>query len=442
MLLDRLDELPLRRHEIRGNPAGLLARLLRRIDALKAEAVTPGRLRDWAEERERDAQARGRARASPTRARVRRPLRAPRPRSCARRAASTPATWCSSSERLLGERADVRGALAERFPFVMVDELEDAGAAHRALLEALAAEHGNLVCACDLSQAIRRPALAVRDPAPSFMDSHPDAEQVVLDRPLRFGAAIARAAAAVAALRRGCGRRGRRRADGRGLGGGAGQVLALQRRARAGPGGGARDRAPARGRRGAARGRLRDRRLRAGARRAWSRRRSRSAASRSGSPATPPSSSVPRCATSLAWLRMLADPTDSAAVVRALTRPPVELRSVDLARCTTIARRRKLDMISALEAALESPQLPPEARDRIQAFLKLHRAAVGGAGGDARRRLRAAPDRAHRPAPPSAVRRQPRDRRAAVRASRAWPSSPPPGRAASRAARRATSSAT
>jgi DNA helicase-2/ATP-dependent DNA helicase PcrA len=78
----------------------------------------------------------------------------------------------------------------------------------------------------------------------------------------------------------------------------------------------------------------------------------------------------------LAWLRMLADPTDSAAVVRALTRPPVELRSIDLARCTAIARRRKLDMISALEAALESPQLPPEARDRIQAFLKLHHAAA------------------------------------------------------------------
>ncbi len=77
----------------------------------------------------------------------------------------------------------------------------------------------------------------------------------------------------------------------------------------------------------------------------------------------------------LAWLRMLADPSDSAAAVRALTRPPVELRSIDLARCTAIARRRKLDMISACEAALESPQLPPEARDRIQGFLKLHAAA-------------------------------------------------------------------
>ena len=81
----------------------------------------------------------------------------------------------------------------------------------------------------------------------------------------------------------------------------------------------------------------------------------------------------------LAWLRMLADPADAAAVVRALTRPPVELRSVDLAKVTTIARRRKLDMVSALEAALESPQLPPEARDRIQSFLRLHAGRGAGA---------------------------------------------------------------
>src|SRR5918994_477132 len=32
-------------------------------------------------------------------------------------------------------------------------------------------------------------------------------------------------------------------------------------------------------------------------------------------------------------------------------------------------------MVSAVEAALESPQLPPEARDRIHAFLRLYRAA-------------------------------------------------------------------
>ena len=54
-------------------------------------------------------------------------------------------------------------------------------------------------------------------------------------------------------------------------------------------------------------------------------------------------------------------------------RPPIELRAVDLARCMQIARRRKLDMVVALVAATESPQLPPEARERIVGFLKLHR---------------------------------------------------------------------
>src|SRR4051794_20001887 len=49
MLLDRIEELPLRRHEIRGNPAGLLARIVGRIDALKSAGVTAERFREWAE---------------------------------------------------------------------------------------------------------------------------------------------------------------------------------------------------------------------------------------------------------------------------------------------------------------------------------------------------------------------------------------------------------
>ena len=56
--------------------------------------------------------------------------------------------------------------------------------------------------------------------------------------------------------------------------------------------------------------------------------------------------------------------------MRALARPPVELRSIDIARCTQISRRRKLDMVAALGAALESPQIPPEARERIHGFLR------------------------------------------------------------------------
>jgi DNA helicase-2/ATP-dependent DNA helicase PcrA len=78
----------------------------------------------------------------------------------------------------------------------------------------------------------------------------------------------------------------------------------------------------------------------------------------------------------LAWLRLLADPADAPAVVRALARPPIELRSVDIVRCTNIARRRKLDMVAALAAATESPQVPPEARERIRVFLKLYRSAM------------------------------------------------------------------
>ena len=77
----------------------------------------------------------------------------------------------------------------------------------------------------------------------------------------------------------------------------------------------------------------------------------------------------------LAWLRALADPNDSGAVVRALSRPPVELRSVDVARLTQLARRRKLDMPAAVAAALEGPQLSEEGRDRARAFLRLYRSA-------------------------------------------------------------------
>ncbi len=74
-------------------------------------------------------------------------------------------------------------------------------------------------------------------------------------------------------------------------------------------------------------------------------------------------------------MRLLVDPQDAAAVVRALTRPPIGLRQVDLARVIQVARRRKLDLVVGLAAATESPQVPPEARERIGRFLELHRGA-------------------------------------------------------------------
>jgi DNA helicase-2/ATP-dependent DNA helicase PcrA len=78
----------------------------------------------------------------------------------------------------------------------------------------------------------------------------------------------------------------------------------------------------------------------------------------------------------LAWLRLLVDPHDAAAVVRALSRPPIELRQVELARVIQVARRRKLDLVVGLAAATESPHVPPEVRERIQRFVELHRAAA------------------------------------------------------------------
>jgi DNA helicase-2/ATP-dependent DNA helicase PcrA len=78
----------------------------------------------------------------------------------------------------------------------------------------------------------------------------------------------------------------------------------------------------------------------------------------------------------LAWVRLLSDPGDSAAVVRALGRPPIELRQVDIARVVQVARKAKLDIVASLGPAVESPQMPPEARERIERFQALHREAV------------------------------------------------------------------
>src|SRR4051794_21163341 len=370
LLLDHLDDLSLRRHEIRGNPAGLLARLLRRIDALKAEGISPGRLRAWAEEHEREARGAD-ERELARREREFADLYASHDRILRQSGSLDGGDVVIELERLLRERPDVRSEVAGRFRFVMVDELEDAGAAHRSLVDALA-EHENVLCACDVAQSVRRPPAAAVDPAPSFMERYPRAQQVVLDRPLRFGADVARTADVVAGLAG----HGARWVDDEPATGGESWVRFWRCTS---------ERAEAQA---AAReiehllagGEVRPEALCVIVGSGWREARLVAAALEertvpfrfAGDAAL---FQRPEVRDVLAWLRMLADPTDSAAVVRALTRPPVEVRSIDLARCTAIARRRKLDMISALVAALESPQLPPEARDRIKAFLKLQRSA-------------------------------------------------------------------
>jgi DNA helicase-2/ATP-dependent DNA helicase PcrA len=365
MLLERIDELPLRRHEIRGNPAGLLARLLERIDALKGEGVSPAAMRTWAAERERDASDRG---GHAAREAARRELEFAelyaRHDAILRDAGSLDGgDLVLELLRLTGQRADVRERFAARFTEVIADEFEDAGPPQRGLLEALAAEHGNLVVACDELQAIR--PLGGPGSAKAFLDRHPEAERIALDSTLRAGLA-GRAAAAVTSRPA--------HAEDDAAGGAVRFWRSSTERAQA-----------------QAAAREIEHLLAAGAARPETicvvtgsvQREGRLVAAALEERSVPyrlagPGAFFqrPEIRDALAWLRVLANPNDSPAAVRALTRPPIELRSVDLARCTLIARRRKLDMVSALEAALESPQLPPEARDRIQSFLRLYRAAA------------------------------------------------------------------
>ncbi len=340
ILLDRLDELPLRRHEIRGNPAGLLARLLRRIDLLKAEAVAPSALREWAVAAEREASGAG------ERERAEREIEfadlyARHDRILREAGSLDGGDLVLELGKLLANRADVAEQLSERFADLLVDEFEDAGVSHRAVIEAIGS-HGNLVCAGDAAQATRRFRGAGAAAIDAFRAAHPGLAEIDLGGSLR--------APGVTRFWRCENDRAQAQATAREIE----HLLAA--------------------------GEIRPERICVIAGSGW--RESRLVA------AALEERSVPfryagdaaffgraEVRDVLAWLRMLADPNDAAAVVRTLTRPPAGLRSVDLAKVTTIARRRKLDMISALEAALESPQLPPEARDRIQSFLRLHGAA-------------------------------------------------------------------
>jgi DNA helicase-2/ATP-dependent DNA helicase PcrA len=302
MLLDRIDELPLRQHDIRGNPTGLLARLLERIDAEKAGA------------------------------------RQPEPELAELLAAHDGILAQAGSLDVgdvflkLGEllsQSETLDAIRRRFPELLVDELEDATPAQRSVLAALASTGDGNVFAAEPGEA-----------AEWFAATHPDAETIVLEErfrhpELRFWRCSNERAEAQAVARE----------VERLLAGGT-QPEAI---------GVLIDDPDQRG--GAVAAALEER----------------------GIPfhLSGPAALFrrPEVRDAIAWLRVLADPGDSAAAARALTRPPIELRSADLARLTTIARRRKLDMVSACEAALESPQIPPEARERIQSFLKLYGAA-------------------------------------------------------------------
>jgi len=295
ILLDRLDDLPLRHREIRGNPTGLLARLIEQIDELKSGSEPPEP--ELAE------------------------LCAAHDRILAERGSLDRSDVFLQLAKLLDERAEALTELGARFLHVMVDEHEDATAAQRSILRALAAANPNHLYA----------ASAPLPPADARIETLV-LEEVFREPVLRHWRCTNERAQAQAVARE----------VEHLIAGGALPESICVLVEDAATGGGAVSAA------------MEEREIPfhlAGPAALFQR---------------------PEVRDAIAWLRALADPEDSAAVARALTRPPTELRAADLARLTTIARRRKVDMVSACEAALESPQIQPEGRERIQAFLKLY----------------------------------------------------------------------
>ncbi len=371
MLLERIDELPLRRHEIRGNPAGLLARLIERIDSLKAQGVSAARFAERAADAETAAVGEVEL-DSARREREFAELYLRHDELVRAYGALDAGDVICELGRVLRERPAIAAGVADRFPHLLIDEAEDAAAAQRDLVELLAEGSQSVVVACDPEQA--REEAADAEPVQWLRERLERPDELMLEGPLRAAGALADAAHAVVApaseqidlpreprardaevrFWRTRNERAQAQAAAREIEGIlASEEIEAERICVAVPSSG-------------------DARAVAGALE------ERNVPHRLGGPAA--FFLQPEVRDVIAWLRLLADPSDAAAAVRALTRPPVELRSVDMARVTTIARRRKLDMVSALEASMDSPQVPPEARDRIFAFLRLYRAAAKAMG--------------------------------------------------------------
>jgi DNA helicase-2/ATP-dependent DNA helicase PcrA len=361
MLLVRFDDLPLRHHQIRGNPTGLMIGLLRRIDRLKAEGMTADDLR---------ASAAGEDEADATRTREVAELIEIHDRMLADHGCLDAADALSQAAAMLADHAQVRTQVATRFPHLVVDELEDLSPVRAGLLAGLAGGAGSVVVAGDESRALAGPGAIAR-----FSEIAPDHAKVFATESRRLGPdSIDAARAVLAGGEIPVAEDWKAGAESTSVrfwrsGGAQAEAQAVAREVEHAIGEGAGPETIAI----AVKDLNRDGGVLA------------SALAERGVPATVGGGAAlfrqPEVRDTIAWLRALTDPSDAPAVTRAITRPPIELRSVDLAKLTVIARRRKLDMASACDAALESPQISPEARQRIEGFLSLYRAASGALDG-------------------------------------------------------------
>ena len=369
MLLERIDELPLAQHDLRGNPSAVLGSIVGRVDRLKAELISPADYAAWAGTLPDDSDA---ARARARREREFAAIYAAHDRMLADAGVLDFGDLVLHAFRILRERPHVRARLGRRFRHVLVDEFQDTDFAQGLLLRLLGAEHGNVCVAADDDQAVHRFRAAATKNIRDFQ-AEGRVKVVRLEDSHRCARAVLRAARAVVepvedrlektvrpAAQTGDGevvfwRCANERAQAQAV---AADVERLITRENVAPEDVCVVVGSVKGEGQAIAVALEERAVPhhvVGAAAFFQRAEVRDL---------------------LAWLRLLEDPGDAGAVVRALARPPIELRSIDLARVTQIARRRKLDMVGALGAAMESPQIPPEARERILTFLKLHRSAA------------------------------------------------------------------
>ncbi len=371
LLLDHISELRLRHHDIRGNPAPLLAGFVARIDRLKEEMVSAAELVGHATEADRaatDADDAGRARAA--RELEFAEVYAHHDRLLADRGALDSGDLVLRAFELLHERPDVRERVGRRFTHLLVDEYQDVNFAQTMLVGLVCEAGRELAVAGDEDGAVHRFRGAAQKNFGDFRHAFGDAPTIELKQGRRSGQEIVAAATAVVAPIAG---RTEKRVDAR-AGGRVSFWRCASERAEAQAVAAEAERLIAGGT-PAGRIGVFVRSVRADGPVVEAAMEERAVPFRlTGESAYFQYAEVRDV---LAWLRVLADPGDSGAAVRALSRPPIALHSVDIARLTQLARRRKLDMPSAVAAALEGPQLTPEGRERAQGFLRLYRAASG-----------------------------------------------------------------
>jgi len=183
MLLERVDELSLARHDIGGNLAGLLAGFVRRIDRLKAESIDAGRYAAWAAGLER-------AGADPAEAALQGEF-AEVYRTHERMLAETAARDTGDLIRDALRALRGRPALAARFAHVLVDDAQELDLAPAMLVSEAAT--GGLTVAGDPHNALRRFRGAGRERLKRWREEA--SHVVVLRESLRCGRSVLAGAA-------------------------------------------------------------------------------------------------------------------------------------------------------------------------------------------------------------------------------------------------------